>query len=119
IENNDKLFHKINEKVSIENCIKIAQNRGKVCSPLNDINYCPFFAYSDNECYIGGSNNDTRLFNNGSIPVYPTPLNNIDDIKKSEIMSLNNIKNRLNKRKENLEKKIENMELYIDAINEG
>lgn len=119
IENNDKLFQKINEKVSIEECMRIAQKSGKVCDPLNEIDYCPFFAYSGNDCYIGSSKNDGRIFNQGNINVYPTPLTNMKDIKSNELMALNNIKTRLNNKKYNIGKQIETIQLYIDAINEN
>jgi hypothetical protein len=119
IENNDKLFQQINEKLSIEDCMKIAQKSGKVCDPLNEIDYCPFFAYSNNNCFIGNSKNDGRVFNKGDIPVYPTPLTNMKDIKSNELMALNNIKSRLSQKKFKIDDNIKNIQLYIDAINEN
>ena len=112
-------FHNA-DKLTFDECMRVAQTSGVLCDPQNDIKYCPYIAYEDTtqNCYIGGIKNDMIKFDNTSgIPVYPTPLAGTEDIKDREKRTIENIKIRLETKKEQilgeLEKQIYDTKVYL------
>ena len=121
-----KSSFKNTNKLTFDECMRVAQTSGALCDPQGDIKYCPYMAYEDKtqNCYIGGIQNDLQQFNNTSgIPVYPTPLAGVEDIKVREKRTIENIKARLEEKKTQilgeLEKQIYDTKVYLKALEEN